>query len=142
MIVLGWLRTDRAVSKQLKVFVANRVNNIKTLTKDSEWRYVPTDVNPADYISRGVDQIKVSVQKLWWNGPSFLTLSETDWPTVDKNKLKNVQLPEIKLVGTLVANVNNKNTLIDFERYSKLKRLQNAIAYLLRFIKNCRIKNR
>ena len=142
MVVLGWLRNARSSSKQLKVFVANRVHKINNLTKDCEWRYVPTDQNPADYISRGVDQLTNSMQRLWWNGPQFLSLNESYWPKVDNKKLNNVNLPEMKLVGALTKNVNNKNELIDFERYSKFSKVQRTMAYVLRFISNCRSKNK
>lgn len=100
MIVLGWLHTSRNTPKQLKIFVANRVNKINNLTKNCEWRYVPTEHNPADYISRGVDQMNNKVQTLWWNGPQFLSLAECHWPNVGDHKLNSMTLPEMKQVGS------------------------------------------
>lgn len=140
MVVLGWLRAT-AAPKQLKVFVSNRVNKINNLTKDSEWRYVPTDQNPADLISRGVDRMDKKVHRLWWSGPPFLSLSESQWPKVDSNKLNSVNLPEVKIIGTFVTSMNTTG-LIEFERYSSLHKVQRAMAYVLRFVKNCRNKNK
>ncbi|GFT70112.1 integrase catalytic domain-containing protein [Trichonephila clavipes] len=37
------------------------------------WRHVPSDQNPTDLVSRGVDPDKLLQQKLWFNGPTFLS---------------------------------------------------------------------
>ena len=55
--VFGWLDSTVALhwikgNGQYKQFVANRVAKIQ-LYKEIEWRYVPTDENPADLLSRG-----------------------------------------------------------------------------------------
>lgn len=140
MIVLGWLRASRATPKQLKVFVANRVNKISDLTKNYVWRYVPTEHNPADYISRGIDQMNSKIQTMWWHGPQFLSMSESQWPNVGEHKLNSISLPDMKPVSSLATHVTVNNKLIDFERYSKLHKVQRIMAYILRFVKNCRIK--
>jgi hypothetical protein len=46
-IVIGWLQLQ---SNKLQVFVANRIAEIQRLTKVSDWRHVPTDQNPADFL--------------------------------------------------------------------------------------------
>ena len=57
-MLYGWLDSTVALhwikgNGQYKQFVANRVAKIR-LHKDIEWRYVPTDNNPADLASRGL----------------------------------------------------------------------------------------
>lgn len=134
-IALSWLsmRFDK-----LKTFVANRVGTILELTSGSEWRHVPTQFNPADLASRGIDASKINDNKLWWNGPTFLCKPETLWPSANLNKThpKN-DLPEIK-VNIISCEQNPKQNAIDFDRYSKLKFLQRSFAYVLRFIHNCK----
>ncbi|CAC5404401.1 unnamed protein product [Mytilus coruscus] len=49
-IVLHWLHTSR----QLKRFVQKRIDEIKNLTVQDEWRYCPTKENPADLLTRGL----------------------------------------------------------------------------------------
>lgn len=40
-----------------------------------QWRYVPTDNNPAD---GGTKQVQG--KSIWQNGPNFLWKEEADWP--------------------------------------------------------------
>lgn len=46
--VLHWIRE---YSKKLKPFVANRVSEIQMNTNPNQWRHVPTQMNPADYVT-------------------------------------------------------------------------------------------
>lgn len=48
--VLTWIRSD---SYRFKVFVGTRVTEIQELTNGTDWRYVDSLKNPADYITRG-----------------------------------------------------------------------------------------
>ncbi|GFU97326.1 integrase_H2C2 domain-containing protein [Trichonephila clavipes] len=56
MIVLSWIRKE---SYQLKTFVANRIATIQEMTSSEQWHYVATEDNPADFISRGMDSLKL-----------------------------------------------------------------------------------
>ncbi|CAG4940695.1 unnamed protein product [Parnassius apollo] len=50
-ITLAWINTE---PHKLNRFVANRVTRIQALTDQSKWRWVPSNENPADLLSRGV----------------------------------------------------------------------------------------
>ncbi|GFW23538.1 uncharacterized protein TNCV_3806351 [Trichonephila clavipes] len=76
MIVLVWLRKE---PMDLKTFVQNRVAKIQELYPNQLWRHVPSDQNPADLVSRGVDPDKLLQQNLWFNGPTFLS-GDDDYP--------------------------------------------------------------
>ncbi|GFU83357.1 uncharacterized protein TNCV_3739671 [Trichonephila clavipes] len=76
MIVLAWLRKE---PMDLKTFVQNRVAKIQELYPNQLWRHVPSDQNPADLVSRGVDPDKLLQQNLWFNGPTFLS-GDDDYP--------------------------------------------------------------
>ncbi|XP_043485178.1 uncharacterized protein LOC122513016 [Leptopilina heterotoma] len=76
-IALAWIKGD---SSRWQTFVGNRVAEIQRLTPDDKWNHVPTDQNPADLISRGMDAQDLSTSSLWWNGPSWLQKNEDSWP--------------------------------------------------------------
>ncbi|GFT31321.1 uncharacterized protein TNCV_607681 [Trichonephila clavipes] len=69
MIVLAWLRKE---PMDLKTFVQNRVAKIQEFYPNQLWRHVPSDQNPTDLVSRGVDPDVQ--QNLWFNGPTFLSV--------------------------------------------------------------------
>ena len=77
---LWWVRGR---SRDFKPFVANRIEEIQTNTQSTQWRYVPTKVNPADMLSRGMHATDLVECNSWWRGPLFLRESEDAWP---KNK--------------------------------------------------------
>jgi hypothetical protein len=72
---LSWIKR----SDEWGTFVGNRVREILTLSKSSEWRFVPGVMNPADLPSRGISPKKF-MEKKWWEGPSWLKLDEEHWP--------------------------------------------------------------
>ena len=74
---LYWIKNTR---KRRKVFVQNRADKIRSKTKG--WRHVPTDVNPADFVSRGVKSARVVKPEFekWIEGPQLLKLKEEQWP--------------------------------------------------------------
>ncbi|XP_061713360.1 uncharacterized protein LOC133522150 [Cydia pomonella] len=129
---LAWLKTDRA---KLKTFVANRVAAIASLTSGATWRHVPTKENPSDLATRGVDPQHVSGNALWWGGPEFLLKPEKEWPEL--NSVEPEVLPELK-VTSMLTSIDNEPSIIDFDRFSKYKRLQHTVAYVRRFINNCK----
>jgi len=51
--VLGLLNNE---SSRLKTYVVNSVDQILNGTDVSQWRYINTKDNPADIISRGIDE--------------------------------------------------------------------------------------
>ena len=67
--VLKFIASD---SRRFKVYVSNRVAEIRESTKVWQWNYIPTLENPADIASRGISAIKFVSCKMWLFGPRFL----------------------------------------------------------------------
>jgi len=65
-IVLAWIQGP---STKWKTFVGNRVALIQENTAAATWRHVPTNSNPADLISWGIEPTALSTSTLWWKGP-------------------------------------------------------------------------
>ena len=78
-------------------FVANRLELIHTLSIPQQWRYVPTDLKPADIGSRAVSPDEIDLADMWLHGSSFLF-------AVYENGLSQ-RFPNSLLWGPLFANV-------------------------------------
>ena len=62
--VLWWIHNK---SKAFKPFVGNRIAEIQTSTTPNQWRYVPTQENPADIGSRGAVAHELVDNEKWWS---------------------------------------------------------------------------
>ncbi|GFV78004.1 uncharacterized protein TNCV_1581 [Trichonephila clavipes] len=49
-----------------------KIATIQEMTSSEQWRYVATEDSPPDFVSRGMDSLKLKTCELWWNGPKFL----------------------------------------------------------------------
>ena len=63
----GWIK---GINDEFKVFVENRVIEIRKNVAPKLWRYCNTKENPAGLITRDGSSIN---NNLWWHGPLFLT---------------------------------------------------------------------
>ena len=92
--VLWWVRGR---SRQFKPFVANRVGEIQSNSDPDKWRYVPTSINPADLLSRGMRAAELKTCDKWWKGPEFLLQPVETWPL---NKVINRPTENAELKST------------------------------------------
>ncbi|GFW04299.1 integrase catalytic domain-containing protein [Trichonephila clavipes] len=67
-IALAWLNTP---ANRLKTFVPNRVAKVQELIEGFHWNHVPSVLNPADLVSRGLRPCDLPNLRLWWHGPQF-----------------------------------------------------------------------
>ncbi|GFX65918.1 integrase catalytic domain-containing protein [Trichonephila clavipes] len=78
--LLGALVAARLASKgnktRWKQFVANRVNEITSLTDPHSWYHCAGKENPADFLSRGLSADCLVSNSRWWTGAEFLSDSE------------------------------------------------------------------
>ena len=54
------------------MFVANRVQHIRSRTDPSQWRHAHSAENPADEASRGISADEFLRNSKWLRGPDFL----------------------------------------------------------------------
>ncbi|XP_062713792.1 uncharacterized protein LOC134290632 [Aedes albopictus] len=133
-IVLHWIKSQ---SNVWKVFVSNRIAEIQRLTKDCKWRHVPSEMNPADRISRGMMASQISKDDLWWHGPSFLKDPVDSWPecVVSMPDLPDLQQEACPVLALHSATVDA--TLC--ERFTDLSKLIRVVARCYRFFNNSRL---
>ena len=67
--------------REHKQFIQNRVDEVLDLTNPNEWNHCPGEENPAGIATRGLFPTSLVENKLWWEGPPWLKLSDKHWPS-------------------------------------------------------------
>ncbi|KAL0841422.1 hypothetical protein ABMA28_015106 [Loxostege sticticalis] len=129
-IVLAWLKKQNIDS----VFVRNRVNEIASKTNINDWRHISSEMNPADLPSRGCNP-KVLLESRWWEGPAWLKGST--WPVSQSSNDIVIETSQLSVQETIRSNFSDR--LLYFGSYNKIVR---TFGWCLRFISNCRNRNR
>ena len=129
-VVLGYINNE---SRRFYVYVNNRVQRIRQSSHPSQWRYVPSEDNPADHASRSVPSSQLQGTS-WLTGPRFLLESESPSPEDTHFDLieptSDAELrPEVSAFVTKVS--GEKLDITRFERFSSWCRLTRAVARLL-----------
>ena len=122
---------------RFKKFVTNRIATIHNGSSPSQWRYVSSELNPADYASRGLSSTNQREIDQWINGPSFLRKSEESWPNRPEgiNVMSDEKLEwkrNVEIYETQAEEIKPLDTFI--KHYSSRYRLQKGIVWLIRFI--------
>ena len=108
-VVLGNISNE---SRQFYVYVSNRVERIRRSSAPHQWKYVATNLNPADLATRSIEASKLK-ESTWHSGPKFLYSSLTtvtddrdtdakifsDDPEVRKNS--NVLATHVEVCSTI-----------------------------------------
>ena len=61
-------------------FAATRVGEIQENTNREDWFWIESKYNIADWLTRGKRPSEINSESIWQRGPSFLELSEREWP--------------------------------------------------------------
>ena len=124
----------------MKAFVGVRIAEIQSTWNEEHWRYVPTDLNPADDLSRGLHTEELDGR--WMKGPAFLKKPKEEWPA-EKLDTPMASDPEMKNakhkpVGAVVQNQD----ILKSSTFSSWQRLLRVTAYCMRFLSNAKKKAR
>ena len=134
-ITLSWISSK---SCKFHIYVANRVGEILESTEPAQWKYVPTDLNPADDCTRGIDASQLTLDHRYLAGPTFLLESEETWP-LSPGEIPRVSEgdEEVRWVGALQL-VAERPVSAFIDKTSRCYKLLRVVAYVLRFIHNTR----
>ncbi|XP_033728036.1 uncharacterized protein LOC117317344 [Pecten maximus] len=133
-VILGYIQNER---RRFYIYVGNRVDQIRHSTKPEDWRYVSTEVNPADIATRSLDAESIQ-NSVWLLGPSFLLDAEDShhfpedcdkYPLVEPDSDKEVR----PYLSTMMTSCTDSRTSLGshrFEKFSKWSSLVKAIATL------------
>ena len=129
-----------STKKKFPVFMANRLAEIEETMSKADWKYVLTNVNPTDDISKGLVTKSFVQRSKWLTGPEFLKQS----PLYEPQAPESVQMVQRRLKSNQVRTINalpvvfsgtDKPLPIDklITHYSSLHKLKTAALWLLRF---------
>ncbi|KAL3968170.1 collagen beta-1,O-galactosyltransferase [Sarotherodon galilaeus] len=135
---------DQIHSKRFYVYVHNRVQRIRQSTQPNQWRYVPTEHNPADHASRSVQASQLT-RTNWFTGPTFLYKSQ---PTSKQHETFELINPDADVeiqpqVTTCVT--SQKDKLLGCERFTKFsswKSIRRGVATLIHVVCSFRASSR
>ncbi|GFX88857.1 integrase catalytic domain-containing protein [Trichonephila clavipes] len=102
--------------------------------------HVPSEQNPAEIISRGLDPEKFQRSELWCFGPAFLEVSSVNFPRyVDEiHNCEHYQLELKDNQESMCFLVQNREILLIIDKCSSFLKLQRILAWCVRFKENAR----
>ena len=143
-VVLSWLLSD--VVKTKNQFARNRIRDVHRMKKDLfdqygiqiNFKYVSTDENPADLLTRGLslDQFKQNLE-FWMHGPKWIQSTNVVWPSHDLSCLSAINKSIV--LSTCISNVKTLQPIVPFDRFSKLNKLIGVTAKMLEFLSKLNI---
>ncbi|XP_061184389.1 uncharacterized protein LOC133192393 [Saccostrea echinata] len=109
-------------------FVANRIAEIQSKTCKSDWYWIPSYQNPADFTTRITSPSVIDSDSMWQKGPEFLYQPFEKWPVKQEVEVKEipdvlVRHTEVKVTEEKSRTVMNVAKLIDLNRISTLQKI-------------------
>ncbi|XP_054708996.1 uncharacterized protein LOC129218696 [Uloborus diversus] len=147
IVALHWIKGSPI---NWKPFVANRVEEIQSLTNPRIWNFTPGKANPGDLLTRGESLTSLVENTLWFEGPDWLSMPKERWPKHDilpsnndyliekRSKLNSIQLScNVKLLT---------EPLLDLGKFSKLNRVSplgfsDSLITLIRKRLSCQVED-
>ncbi len=139
LTVLFWLNDD---SQRFQAFVYNKLQKIRAATSPTEWRWVPTEQNPADWATRGKDPSFLQLNEMWKIGPPFLRQDESNWPKTPALLRTSEVLKEMKKTEQVFCFRQPEGgpaLPLPLERFSTWERALSLLTRLLRWRDKARL---
>jgi hypothetical protein len=143
LTVLRYINNE---TRRWKIFVANRVTEIRQSSECKQWYYVPSSLNPADLATRGLSSRDLTSSAVWFSGPEFLRTNEDQWPDqphIGEPDLQDENLRKATVHNLLSSSEENSVLnkfklcgLIDPTHFSSWYGLKKRTAWILRAVRN------
>ncbi|GFY39624.1 integrase catalytic domain-containing protein [Trichonephila inaurata madagascariensis] len=140
-ITYFWVRGQL---ERFKPFIKNRIQEIQKLTSPSNWHHFPGIQNPADIVSRGVKISRFFNDTSWLQGPEWLSLPPEFWPESKNEDSPNSPDLEYRKSKDIVQHeciIEERKSLFDISKYSKLEKVLSITTGQKRFIKMLKKSN-
>ncbi|KAK3731883.1 hypothetical protein QZH41_005772 [Actinostola sp. cb2023] len=132
-VVLGYLSNE---TRRFYVYVSNRVEQIRKSSTPEQWRYVSTNLNPADVATRPIEAGSLP-NTIWHSGPDFLHMHDLQADTQLKRMVQQIpdDDPEVRpQVQVLATEVGSKQADLGtgrFTRFSGWPSLVRAVSKII-----------
>ena len=120
-VVLHWLLK---LNRRHPRYVPTQRDAILKSSSASQWRFVPSHLNPADDVTRGIDAKNLKSSHRFYTGPEFLYLAESFWP--QQNLIAPAEIDDIAAVYKISA--ETEKTLELVEQAVSLTALKRSVA--------------
>ena len=126
-ITLGMIQRD---SCKLNTYFGVRIGEIQERTNTSDWYWINSENNIGDWLSRGRSPCDLHAGSDWQRGPSFLRLSESEWPV--RQTFEVLDIPEA-VWAIMLVNVKEEDSLAarinigKHPSYTKLVRITSRV---------------
>ncbi len=140
LTVLFWLNDD---SQRFQAFVSNKLQKIRAASSPHEWKWVPSEQNPADWATRGKTPPQLQGSALWKSGPPFLLCPPGSWPKTPALIRTSDVLHEMKKTEQVFVHHAAAPVLpLPLTRFSTWKRALSLLTALLRWRDSARLNLR
>ena len=115
-VSLGYIKNE---TKKFKIFVS----------KKDQWKYIPTNQNPADLASRGIEADSADKVHFWNYGPDFPWTDESKWNKYDIDFHMQENDTEVKSMKVKDATIQSSilESLEGIGSWTKLRRVVTLI---------------
>ena len=133
-IVLGQILNE---SSRFKSYVSVRISEVHRKSKRSEWFWLSSENNVADFTTRILSPSELNSESVWQNGSLFLYQPRNKWPIKDINSFKvaETMLPDIiQNVNSFHIAINASvdiSQVIDLKKFNSYPKLLNVSARIL-----------
>ncbi|KAM4037007.1 uncharacterized protein ACNLHF_015817 isoform 1-T1 [Anomaloglossus baeobatrachus] len=137
-VVLGYIHNE---TRRFYVYINNRVLRIRKSSQPSQWRYVPTDQNPADHATRAVPASRLKDTN-WLVGPALLyqpvpTAHETHTHELFEPESDVELRPQVSTLSTTITNRHlDSSRFLRFSTWRSAYRALTCLIHVIRSFKN------
>ena len=140
-IVLAGLLSTKANRKN--IFVTNRLKDIGLLKKERnsklnvsmKFKYVLTDQNPVDLITRRLTLNKTKLNLIFWDSSAtWLRDSLVSWPVSELKCLSATDKNVVQIEVHCSAAVAKNECVVNLEKFSKLSKVWRIVTLIFRFV--------
>ena len=118
-VSLGCIKNE---TKKFKIFES----------KKDQWKYIPTNQNPADLASRGIEADSADKVHFWNYGPDFLWTDESKWNKYDIDCHMQENDTEVKSMKVNDATIQS-SILESLEGIGSWTRLRRVVTLIILF---------